>query len=102
MPVAKCTQCGQQNRKRSPYGLLVEPAGYPHSALVCGVPGCHHPAMIWLTAWEAAEYGNGRRIFNLSGRSPKVRLGETAHKVAKEPSDRGPVAIGDGSALLGR
>jgi hypothetical protein len=87
MPVARCSPCGQPNRKRSSYGLTVEPVGYPASALVCGVPGCERSAMIWLTAWEAAEYRNGRRIFNLSGRAPKVRLGDTVHEAPNEQTD---------------
>jgi hypothetical protein len=67
--------------------LVVEPIGYPDSAMICGAPGCEKPAVIWLTAWEAAEFKNGRRIFSMSGRAPKVRVGDTIRPVpAKRPS----------------
>jgi hypothetical protein len=92
MPVAKCTACGRPSRKHRPYGLMVAPAGYPDSALVCGVSGCEEPAMVWLTTWEAAEYRKGRRVFNLSGRAPKVRLSDTTCAPPAENADPGPIA----------
>jgi hypothetical protein len=87
MPIARCASCGAPNRKGNAYGVAVIPVGYPDCAIVCSVPGCENPALIWLTAWETAEFNGGRRIFNLSGRSPKVRLAEPrSHVASDEPS----------------
>lgn len=76
MAVARCVACGPPAGKRGSYVLACEPLGYPASAGICGVSGCENPALIWLSAWEAAEYRSGRRIFNMSGRLPKVRLAD--------------------------
>ncbi len=87
MPIARCAECGLPSRKRGAYCEAVEPHGFPDSGVICGVPGCQNPALIWLTAWEAVEYRNGRRIFNLSGRSPKVRLVDLQPSI--HPAGRG-------------
>jgi len=95
MSVAKCVACGDAKRKAAPYDLIVEPLGYPSGGLVCGAAGCDQPALIWLTAWEAAEYRAGRRVFSLTGRAPKIRVGDTARALPFEPllhgfKDRSP------------
>jgi hypothetical protein len=94
MSVAKCLTCGHTSRNASPYRLIVEPAGYPDCGLVCGTSGCEKPALVWLMAWEANEYRDGRRVFSLSGRAPKVRLGDTTHAVPAQPLRRASRGIG--------
>lgn len=91
MPVARCAACGPPSRKFSAKCLSAEPLGHPRSALVCGVAGCENSALLWLTAWEVAEFRDGRRIFNISGRSPKVQLGEQT-RPARQGSEKDCIA----------
>jgi hypothetical protein len=84
MAVAKCAACGPPPGKRGSYALACEPLGYPASTVICGVSGCENPALIWLSAWEAAEYRNGRCTFSLSGRLPKVRVTDPPGRVSAQ------------------
>jgi hypothetical protein len=51
----------------------VLPVGYPDSGVICGVPSCRLPGLIWLEAQEARSYDRGERIFQLRSRTIKVR-----------------------------
>ena len=84
MAVAICAACAPLAGKRVIYVLACEPLGYPGSAVICCVSGCENPALIWLTAWEAGEYRNGRRILGVSGRLPKVGVGVRQGEAAAE------------------
>ena len=105
MSVARCTFCGLTSRRLSAYSLVVEPVGYPDSSTICGSPGCENPAVIRLTAWEAAEFRNGRRVFSVAGRAPKVRVGNEIRKLPDEESVTKPLAAqgaGGSDASLSR
>jgi hypothetical protein len=101
MSVARCATCGLMSRRLSAYSLVVEPVGYPDSSTVCGSPGCENPSVIWLTAWEAAEFRNGRRVFSVAGRAPKVRVSELIRPVCEEQSTSKPLSADPGRVLSG-
>jgi hypothetical protein len=65
MALVRCTQCAE--RRRESHSIVVEPIGYPNTALICGTPGCFNPGLVLLRAAEAVEYRQGRRdLFPLS------------------------------------
>jgi hypothetical protein len=51
----------------------VFPAGHPNSGLVCGMPSCDQPGLIWLERAEVQAYEKGERIFRLHTDATKVR-----------------------------
>ena len=99
MAVARCVTCVAPGRKAGAYVMACSPQGYPASGVICGVSGCEEPAVLWLSAWEAAEYRSGRRIFGLSGKLPKVQLKEQSEndRLIRPHSDHGAA---DGSLGL--
>ena len=73
MALARCETCG------SPRGLK-QSYTYSHSVvstkrLLCGVPTCTRPALIWLTDEEEQRYLQGVRVFRLSNRAVEARVG---------------------------
>jgi hypothetical protein len=63
MATARCETCGP------PQGLKYN---YPHRhtfapprTILCGAPGCIHPARAWLTDEEERFYLSGERVFRL-------------------------------------
>jgi hypothetical protein len=53
-----------------------EPVGYPNPAVICGVPGCMEPGLVWLRGEAAVHYRSGQRLcFPLASvNSAKVML----------------------------
>ncbi len=45
------------------YNYYVNPIGYPNTAIICGLPDCEEPGVIWLTQSEESRYRKGIRIF---------------------------------------
>lgn len=78
MALVRCEICGvkpvgQHGYKRT-YSRHVEPLGYPETAVVCGVPSCSRPGLIWLEPTEAKEYEEKRkRVFGLQTNTTKIR-----------------------------
>jgi hypothetical protein len=89
------------SRRLSAYSLAVEPFGHPDTSTICGSSGCENPALIWLTAWEAAEFRNGRRVFSVAGRAPKVRVGNEIRPLGDEQSGTKPMAANGNRVLTG-
>lgn len=55
------------------YVAMVEPVGYPETALVCGSKHCREPALIWLERHEKVEFDAGERVFKAFTATMKVR-----------------------------
>ncbi len=52
-----------------------EPVGYPDGAIICGIPGCDAPGLVWLVGTDAIEYRLGRRlVFPLTNNNGKLRV----------------------------
>jgi hypothetical protein len=64
MAVIRAKECGP------PSGLRLK---YPHphkhksGLLMCGIPSCLKPGLVWLNDAEQAEYDRGQRTFQVSG-----------------------------------
>ncbi len=64
MAVIRAKECGP------PSGLKVK---YPHphehkeGHLMCGIPSCLKPGIVWLSDAEQAQYELGRRSFRVHG-----------------------------------
>lgn len=98
MAIVRCRECAARNRKS--LGIGVEPQDYPDTAVVCGMPGCDRPGLVWLRGAEAMEYRDGQRIcFPLSGERhlSKVRVkppaGRTGLSIATPRSFGGSAAL---------
>lgn len=74
MALARCTKCGMPKGKTREYVQMVEPIGYPETALICGISKCTNPAMVCLEDDEWKEYQKGERIFKPPTASSKFRV----------------------------
>ena len=73
MAIIRCKDHPPKGRTRT-YERSVEPVGHPESALVCGSKHCDASGLIWFEVDEAADYADGRRIFDaFSGSAMKMR-----------------------------
>lgn len=63
MALVRCKSCGQPSGRSKIYVKAVEPLGYPDTAAICGLNGCHKPGLIWLDESDSAEYDKGQRVF---------------------------------------
>ena len=64
MAYARCLAAHSPPRGRTvDYLRYVLPVGYPETALICGIPGCPHAAVIWLSPSEEQQYRDGVRVF---------------------------------------
>lgn len=77
MALVRCEVCGSEvaarGRYKRTYVRRVFPAGHPKSGLVCGMPSCDQPGLIWLERDEARAYDKGTRMFGLQTNATKVR-----------------------------
>jgi len=63
-----------KERKKA-YLLAVNPIGYPNeTALICGIPACEEPALVWLVDVEKADHERGETIFGFATNVAKVRV----------------------------
>ena len=62
--------------KKKDYIAFVEPVGYPNTSIICGLTGCHNPAVIWIEEEDVHEYNKGRRIFTVPTLSVKVKASD--------------------------
>jgi len=53
---------------------MVEPIGYPETALICGSARCTTPEMVCLDENEWIEYQEGSRIFEPPTASSKFKV----------------------------
>ena len=58
------------------YVIIVEPIGYPETAVICGRPGCEKPGRVWLTDKEINQFAEGKRIFSISNHATKIKLSD--------------------------
>jgi len=74
MALVRCEKHGYPKGRTTDYVRSVEPVGYPDTAVVCGLKGCDHPGLVWLTQEEDAAYAVGRRIFQLPTYAVKIKV----------------------------
>lgn len=72
MAIMRCKDHEPKRVKRD-YTAVVEPLGYPETALVCGSMHCENPALIWLERHEKDAFDQGGRVFHAFTASMKVR-----------------------------
>jgi hypothetical protein len=72
MAIVRCEAHGLQKRSRR-YVSFVKPAGYPDTALVCGVLGCEAAGLLWLEEHEWSFYQHVLRIFESATQTVKFR-----------------------------
>jgi hypothetical protein len=72
MSIMRCKDHAPRRATRDYVGV-VEPVGYPETALVCGSKHCRAPALIWLERHEKADYDAGERVFEAFTATMKVR-----------------------------
>ena len=59
MAVVRCVQCMSVSREG--YRIHAEPIGYPEAGVICGMPGCERPGLVWMRGREAMEYVQGSK-----------------------------------------
>ena len=47
---------------------------HPNSDVICGKEDCGNAPLIWLLEQEEVEYGQGQRVFQLTGGNRMVKL----------------------------
>lgn len=72
MSIMRCHAHAPKRTTRE-YAGVVEPVGYPDTALVCGSKHCSEPALIWLERQEKVRYDAGERVFQAFTATMKVR-----------------------------
>lgn len=72
MSIMRCRNHAPKRATRE-YVAVVEPVGYPDTALICGSARCREPALIWLERHEKAAFDSGERIFKAFTSTMKVR-----------------------------
>ena len=71
--IARCEEHFPRDR-RYKYHARALPIGYPDTAVVCAMPGCDQPALVWLTPNELNAFANGERMFDITPRGLKLRV----------------------------
>jgi hypothetical protein len=76
MIFVRCAQCVSVPMYRATrLRISAEPVGYPDGAIICGIPGCNRPGLVWLVGSEAIEYRAGRQlVFPLTRNHGKLRM----------------------------
>jgi hypothetical protein len=76
MAIVRCDRCGLNiNRtKKQYYATPFKPVGYPDTAIICGIPGCDKPGLVWLETNQYNEYKKGNRIFDLPTNATKLKV----------------------------
>jgi hypothetical protein len=78
MPIVRCDVHGRPRTTKAgthPYDQTPRlPVGHPESGVVCGVPSCDEPGVVWLKADEAADYARGVRVFKPHTNVVKIRV----------------------------
>lgn len=65
MAVVRCDTCARKVRR--PHGRPLEPIGYPNLAVICGMPHCSNPGLVWVWGRDLVDYrANGRTCFAIS------------------------------------
>lgn len=77
MALGRClTSHAWPKGKKTDYIGYVQPVGYPDSALICGIPECNRPAVIWLDVNEEESYKEGNRIFRGPSHFTKMKAND--------------------------
>jgi len=71
--IAQCEECGPPIGRKRIHIYKHYPIGYPNDAIICSLPKCTNPALIWLTSTEQSYHLAGSKIFGI-GWSLKVKL----------------------------
>lgn len=76
MIFVRCAECASVPMYRAAMlKISAEPVGYPDSAILCGIPGCSRPGLVWLMGKDAIEYRTERRlVFPLTRNHGKLRV----------------------------
>lgn len=88
MALARCEDCGRPEPPafKEKYCFVVDPLGYPNTALVCGRKGCSNPAHVWMDAVDAMTYQNGQRVIDLPTDAAKVKVQNNGRYIGNPPS----------------
>lgn len=82
MAICRCLKAHSPPHGRAAeYAGYVLPLGYPNPALICGVPDCNQPGVIWLDLAEEAAYKQGGRTFGGHEHSVKMRADDSGIRV---------------------
>lgn len=74
MALVRCEVHGRPQGRTQVYVLGVHPVGFPQTAAMCGLKGCEHPGVVWLTTDETAAYRKGQRIFEVPNAAVKIKV----------------------------
>ena len=74
MALVRCEQHGHPKGRSAEYIRSAEPIGYPDTAAICGLQGCDHPGLVWLTTDESQAYADEQRIFSLATNAAKIKV----------------------------
>lgn len=85
MSIARCDDHSPRSRKYQ-YKARAIPKGYPDTAVVCGMPGCSQPALIWLSPDEHAAFESGERTFYINPRVLKLRVTDDPPSLVTQPT----------------
>ena len=75
--IARCKKCGKPTQNVKPPGYSEKPylpVGHPNSGVVCGIPACTNPAVLWLKLDEERDYQKGSRVFGMHTHTVKIRV----------------------------
>ena len=87
--IARCEEHFPRDR-RYKYHARALPIGYPDTAVVCAMPGCDQPALVWLTPSELNAFANGERMFDITPRGLKLRVTDEPPTVVAPDINRLP------------
>jgi hypothetical protein len=73
MAIVRCEAHPPVGRTRD-YVASVQPVGYPHTALICGLVDCDASGLVWLERSEHADYDRGKRVFRAFTATMKMRV----------------------------
>lgn len=70
---------GRTNKQgiKKEYIAYVKPAGYPKTALICGIKSCIWPGVLWLENHEKEAYKSGERIFKGPSNFAKMKADDS-------------------------
>ena len=81
MPLVKCRKhgiggSGGNRGAKHTYAAIVQPTGFPNSALVCGNAKCMETGYVWLTPDEFKLYQKGERVFKPTTATLGIKLSD--------------------------
>lgn len=69
--------------RRHRYVCSVQPVGYPNTALICGIPDCNNPGVIWHDQNEKEKYKKNIKTEKENSKFYKISVSITASLLLK-------------------